>query len=744
MSEKSNSKQKVCKTLCVMCVDKKGIKCLSSVCDIYICENCWLQCFLTANTYPKCPNTDCNKYFSVVETNELLTVAGREKLKDNTKYRLIETLNTNSTLYDVISKLTFFKRINKEAFNLQIQINNLKVVSNTGLDGTSSINGGIYNDVKNIIKNQKIDDKYRFLDYYNQNKQEILYIEQFLNLITDYKFNIKIGNNLKDIRFCIDLIQLFFQNNVTHLYTNEDMKILIDESLRQIKKQKTKKQIRCIGNCKGIRQTKKSRCELCNRFVCDDCENYIEENIDSEIKDNNIDKELKDNGSSSKLDYFKLHELICNKDQQASIKLIKDTCQKCPGCFNSIERKDGCDRMWCVVCHTFYSDKTGEILKDYGHNPEIDSYIQRMKKIHGPEWTLNINKTNNNQDNICLDQVNRDNIIELSHNIKNYFNRNPLNKEIKSFYKTLIRYLDEWTDTNLKCEFYRIMYEDYESIETIEQVNNKNMIDFCLSKIDCLNEKTSASVDNIYNRYNNGFFKADVKKVANNIISSMYYVLYYLFASITTNINFNLTDCEELHESAIKTLTQSVEYFNKEINLLSKRYKRVLLNIIFLPSIELHNFDFFFITYKNNKTSKLNIHLPNYCELIKNPTFIKKFIFNFTHQTIKKYTFNYNGDELYVSMEMYVYKEEVYFKIYLGICNNSTISPPINYSFKLMSKNEKKNLVLTANNRIFSADCKTNGWQPAFDVFQLYNPENGYIDNNNNIEIELYIEKFSI
>ncbi|KAJ9534162.1 hypothetical protein QJQ45_002156 [Haematococcus lacustris] len=55
--------------------------------------------------------------------------------------------------------------------------------------------------------------------------------------------------------------------------------------------------------------------------------------------------------------------------QTASVQLLaKDsrTCPKCPASINNIE---GCDQMFCTVCHTAFSFQTGQIERGVIHNP---------------------------------------------------------------------------------------------------------------------------------------------------------------------------------------------------------------------------------------------------------------------------------------------------------------------------------------------------------------------------------------
>jgi len=102
---------------------------------------------------------------------------------------------------------------------------------------------------------------------------------------------------------------------------------------------------KCPGeNCRGFLDIQ-FVCGICNCKACDKCH------------------ELK--GDEHK----------CNQDTVKTIDLmIKDT-KSCPNCFTNINKIDGCDQMWCTLCHTAFSWTTGVIEKKI-HNPH---YYQWMR-----------------------------------------------------------------------------------------------------------------------------------------------------------------------------------------------------------------------------------------------------------------------------------------------------------------------------------------------------------------------------
>lgn len=78
----------------------------------------------------------------------------------------------------------------------------------------------------------------------------------------------------------------------------------------------------------------------------------------------------------------------CDPDILKNFTAIVNETKPCPCCSVSIYQMSGCDQMWCVLCHTTFSWKTGEVLKGMVHNP------------HYYEWLFN---TTNNRRDIHLD-----------------------------------------------------------------------------------------------------------------------------------------------------------------------------------------------------------------------------------------------------------------------------------------------------------------------------------------------------
>ncbi len=70
-------------------------------------------------------------------------------------------------------------------------------------------------------------------------------------------------------------------------------------------------------------------------------------------------------------------EHVCKQEDKDTMQLIRRECKKCPGCAQFITKIDGCDQMWCVSCHTAFSWRTGHIVNGTIHNPHFYQFQQQ-------------------------------------------------------------------------------------------------------------------------------------------------------------------------------------------------------------------------------------------------------------------------------------------------------------------------------------------------------------------------------
>lgn len=71
----------------------------------------------------------------------------------------------------------------------------------------------------------------------------------------------------------------------------------------------------------------------------------------------------------------KNEEHKCNPDTVKTIDLMTKDTKACPSCHTNINKIDGCDQMWCTLCHTAFSWTTGLIEKKI-HNPHYYQWLR--------------------------------------------------------------------------------------------------------------------------------------------------------------------------------------------------------------------------------------------------------------------------------------------------------------------------------------------------------------------------------
>jgi hypothetical protein len=102
-------------------------------------------------------------------------------------------------------------------------------------------------------------------------------------------------------------------------------------------------------SCRGFVDCKKCVCTLCEIKICKECH-----------------EPLKGEG----------HE--CKQEVIESIKLIMSDTRNCPSCKALIHKIEGCDQMFCTMCQTPFSWRTGEIVRGSRiHNPHYYEYLAR-------------------------------------------------------------------------------------------------------------------------------------------------------------------------------------------------------------------------------------------------------------------------------------------------------------------------------------------------------------------------------
>lgn len=109
-------------------------------------------------------------------------------------------------------------------------------------------------------------------------------------------------------------------------------------------------------NCRGFLSTQ-WKCNLCGIKTCKECNECIEREGEHES------------------------EHKCDPLTVETNKLICSDSKPCPSCGEMIFKIDGCDQMYCTLCHTAFNWKTGRIETGAIHNPHYFEWLRVTNQV---------------------------------------------------------------------------------------------------------------------------------------------------------------------------------------------------------------------------------------------------------------------------------------------------------------------------------------------------------------------------
>ena len=172
--------------------------------------------------------------------------------------------------------------------------------------------------------------------------------------------------------------------------------------LQGSKKKKDKEEIfhrKCsVENCRGYLSSQ-WKCGLCSAYTCKNC--HLE----------------------------KKEGHVCDKELVATISFLEEDTKPCPKCSTPIHKIDGCDQMWCTMCHTAFSWRRGTIETRI-HNPHYYDWLRNgggnLPRNDGDyECGRNLENRNLIQSLSKIGSIQIEN-IENIHNLKSIPNTNLL------------------------------------------------------------------------------------------------------------------------------------------------------------------------------------------------------------------------------------------------------------------------------------------------------------------------------
>lgn len=69
---------------------------------------------------------------------------------------------------------------------------------------------------------------------------------------------------------------------------------------------------------------------------------------------------------------------VCDPDQLKTAEFLRKDTKSCPNCGEMIHKTEGCNQMYCVMCHTAFDWTSLRIITGVIHNPHYFEYLNRQ------------------------------------------------------------------------------------------------------------------------------------------------------------------------------------------------------------------------------------------------------------------------------------------------------------------------------------------------------------------------------
>lgn len=191
-----------------------------------------------------------------------------------------------------------------------------------------------------------------------KNHRENYLIEKQISMLPEtqeYAEKLKEIENLEKQKDIINLRKKKLENEIKKLNINlQEISTTVFEiksMLNNKNKEKSKLKYKCpVDDCKGF-LNEKYECGICDNKICKNC------------------MEILDEGH------------VCDSEKKETIKLLNQDSKPCPKCGELIFKlPNGCDQMYCIMCHTAFSWRTGELERGHIHNPEYYRWMRENGK----------------------------------------------------------------------------------------------------------------------------------------------------------------------------------------------------------------------------------------------------------------------------------------------------------------------------------------------------------------------------
>jgi hypothetical protein len=146
-----------------------------------------------------------------------------------------------------------------------------------------------------------------------------------------------------------------FKKTLLDAYKNQNYTINLDDHQKETDMRVRAgvwEVIRCPSDdCKGRAFKTTGQCSICQVSVCFDC-------FETKDKDGHH---------------------VCDEAKKTSVQTMMTSSVPCPLCFTPIQKKEGCDQIFCVMCHhAFDYQSHTTISRTQLHNPEFHDFLDRQ------------------------------------------------------------------------------------------------------------------------------------------------------------------------------------------------------------------------------------------------------------------------------------------------------------------------------------------------------------------------------
>lgn len=289
-------------------------------------------------------------------------------------------------------------------------------------------------------------------------------------------------------------------------------------------------------------------CGLCKLKLCKNCREEIKVDTDEQ----------------------KHPEHVCDPSIVESIKAIQKESKPCPKCGTSISKIHGCDQMWCTICQTAFSWRTGEIDTGNVHNPHYWEFLQKRNKD-----VEEIDRIMNGRNRRCID------LYELARCraiVENNFTREMCRLLIHFQRIDIVSYRNQniiERNKDLRVEYLRNNIDE-DKMKSLLRSRDKKFT---------FNEEMTQILNAYYEIVKDSLVSFYILIVENNLIHSVIDKNSTFFKDNISNIANDTIQISEYSKKSIENLIKRYEYKSRifalnTINDIEKRCKTQLEAIL--------------------------------------------------------------------------------------------------------------------------------------------------------------------